>query len=81
VADCIAGDLEHGAIVHSVARKFLDDILLVSEEEILGAVHELETAGVRVEPGAAAAYAAVRAPRFHRYWENCNVCVVISGGP
>jgi len=80
VADCIAGDLEEGAIIRDVARDLLADVLLVSDAEIVRAVQELENAGVTVEPGAASAYAAIRAPRYRQLLAKHKVCVVISGG-
>jgi threonine dehydratase len=80
VADCIAGDLEGGAIIRDVAHEMLADVFLVSDAEIASAVRELEETGITVEPGAAAAYAAIRAPRHRQILAKHKLCVVISGG-
>ncbi|ONF75021.1 pyridoxal-phosphate dependent enzyme [Amycolatopsis keratiniphila] len=80
VADCISGDLERRAIIRSIARNFIDDILLVEELEIIGATKELEAMGIMVEPGAAVGYAAIQTARFRRSWDGHRVCVIVSGG-
>lgn len=79
-ADCIAGDLEEGAIIRDVAKELLTDVFLVSDAEIASAVRKLEGAGIAVEPGAAAAYAAACAPRYEKLLAKHKVCVIVSGG-
>ncbi len=60
LADGLAGPVEAGAITIPLARKYLDDLLLVSEVEIVQAVrHAWLTYGERIEGSAATALAAV----------------------
>ncbi|OJF14796.1 PLP-dependent lyase/thiolase [Couchioplanes caeruleus] len=61
VADCLDGDLESGAIVLQLAEDVLDDIVLVSDADLLRAQWELARSGILVEPGPAAAFAGYRA--------------------
>lgn len=58
LADGLAGAVEPGSITFDLLPRALDDVVLVSEEEILQAVqHVLRYAGEIVEPSAAAAVA------------------------
>lgn len=79
VADCLSGDLEPDAIVLDVARDVLDDVVLVSEHEMLEAAADLESIGIPTEPGAAAAFAAARKFNTHMPFNN-EICAIISGG-
>lgn len=79
VADCLSGDLEPDAIVLALAHDILDDVVLVSEDEMLTAAADLEAVGISIEVGAAAAFAAARRSGTRRPQYD-KICAIVSGG-
>ncbi|MEV8634894.1 PLP-dependent lyase/thiolase [Streptosporangium sp. NPDC051023] len=79
VADCLTGDLEHGAKILEVARDVLADVLLVDDQEIIEAWERLRAHGVHVEPGAAAGYAGALKDSRSRLGDE-RACVLLTGG-
>lgn len=79
LADALSGEIENGSITLPICRQYLDDVVLVSEEQIAAAMRfMLETQGWVVEGGGAVAVAAVMydvAPR-----DEAPTAVVVSGG-
>jgi threonine dehydratase len=60
IADGIAGNIELETITFPIIQKYVDDLVLVSEEEIRTAIHDLlNREKLLAEGSAAAAYAAV----------------------
>ena len=60
LADALSGDIEAGSITVPICRRYVDDIVLVTEEEIAAAMrYLLEVAGWVVEGGGAVAVAAL----------------------
>lgn len=79
LSDATAGGIEPDAITFDLCRRYLDDYLLVSEEEIKKAIVTLiKTQHLLVEGAAGVALAALlkNADQF----KNKNVVVVLSGG-
>ncbi|MDQ0683761.1 threonine dehydratase [Streptomyces achromogenes] len=74
-AACLDGEPETGAIILEIGRKVLTDVVVVTDDDILEAVADLARAGVLVEPGAAAGYAA-----YLRHAEPVDVAGVILTG-
>ena len=60
-------------------RAFVEDIILVSDDEIIDAVSFLYQAGLVVEPSGAAAFAALRSSKIPDV-KGRRVVVVITGG-
>ena len=79
LADALSGEIEKGSITLPICQRYLDDMLLVSEEQIAAAMRFLlETQGWVVEGGGAVGVAAVMhdiAPR-----NGAPTAVVVSGG-
>ncbi len=79
LADALSGEIEAGSITLPICRRYLDDMVLVSEEQMAAAMRfMLETQGCVVEGGGAVAVAAVMhdvVPRDGR-----ATVVVVSGG-
>ncbi|MHA1616350.1 MAG: threonine ammonia-lyase [Candidatus Njordarchaeales archaeon] len=79
IAEGLHGNLEKGSITFDFIRKYVDDVLLVSEEEIKIAIKELyETEGIIAEGAAAVTLAALK--RYQELFRGRKVCLVISGG-
>ena len=79
LADALSGEIETGSITLPICRRYVDDIVLVSEEQIAAAMRFLlETQGWVVEGGGAVAVAAV----MHDVVPRAEVAtaVVVSGG-
>jgi threonine dehydratase len=79
VSDGTAGGIEEGAITFDLCRRFVDDFVVLEEEEILEALRFLrDHEGLMVEGAAALPTAAVlKAPE--RFADR-TVALVISGG-
>lgn len=79
LADALSGEIEAGSITLPICRRYLDDMVLVSEEQMVAAMRfMLETQGCVVEGGGAVAVAAVMhdvVPRDGR-----ATALVVSGG-
>jgi len=76
LADGLAGDVEDGSVTLDLVSALVDEMRLVSEEEILGALRWCaDVAGEVIEPCAAAALAAWRRDRTQDW-----ACVILSGG-
>ena len=71
--------MQLGAICYNHCKKYVDDILLVSDTEILTSVMTLYNAGLVVEPSGAAAFAALQHGKVADI-NNKTVVVVITGG-
>ncbi|KAJ8411279.1 hypothetical protein AAFF_G00172850 [Aldrovandia affinis] len=68
-----------GALPYTLCRRYVEDIVLVSDEEIRSAVSTLYRSGFLVEPSGAAAFAAVDNDRIPNI-AGRGVVVVLSGG-
>ncbi|XP_013414790.1 uncharacterized protein LOC106176801 [Lingula anatina] len=68
-----------GKITYRLCKQFVEEILLVTDEEIVAAVAALYNAGLKVEPSGAAAFAALMAGKVPDF-EGKNVVVVLTGG-
>ena len=79
LADALSGEIEEGSITLPLCQRYLDDMIMVSEEQMARAMRfMLETQGWVVEGGGAVAAAALMydvAPRDGR-----STAVVVSGG-
>ena len=79
LAEALSGEIENGSITLPICQRYLDDMLLVSEEQIAAAMRfMLETHGWVVEGGGAVGVAAAMhdiAPR-----DGGLTAVVVSGG-
>ncbi len=78
LADALSGDIEAGAITVPICQRYVDDIALVSEEQIADAMRFLLARGWVAEGGGAAGLAAVMSEAFRA--DNRKTAVVISGG-
>jgi threonine dehydratase len=77
LADGLAGPVEEGAITIPLARQYLDDLLLVSEDEIAQAVrYAWQRYGKRIEGSAATALAAALTGKVSAR----PAVIVLSGG-
>jgi threonine dehydratase len=77
LADGLSGPVEENSVTIPILRRYLDDLVLVSEDEIAEAiVYAWRHYGERIEGSAAAALAAVLTGKATAR----PVCVVISGG-
>lgn len=77
-SDATAGGIEPGAITFDICRRFVDDYILVSEEEIKSAVIDLlATQHLLVEGAAGVALAALIKNRAQFYGK--NVVLILSG--
>jgi threonine dehydratase len=78
IADGIAGNIDLRTITFPLIQKYVDDVVLVSEEEIKASMYDLlHREKLLVEGSAAAAYAAAS---FHKIPINGPVVAVITGG-
>ncbi len=77
LADGLAGPVEENAVTIPILRRYLDDLILVSESQISEAIiYAWRQYGERIEGAAAAALAAALAGKVAAR----PVCVVLSGG-
>jgi threonine dehydratase len=78
IADGIAGNIDVQTITFPIIQKYLDDVVLVSEEEIKTAINELlNREKLLAEGSAAAAFAAVATSKVHA---NGPIVAIITGG-
>jgi len=78
IADGIAGNIDVSTITFPIIQKYVDDVVLVSENEIQNAIHELlYREKLLAEGSAAAAYAAVTNGRVRA---NGPIVALITGG-
>jgi len=78
LSDATAGGIEPGSITFDICRKFVDDYILVSEEEIKNAIINLiKTQHLLVEGAAGVALAALL--KNQEQFINKNVIVILSG--
>ncbi|HLB43138.1 MAG TPA: threonine/serine dehydratase [Gammaproteobacteria bacterium] len=78
LSDATAGGIEPGAITFDICKKFVDDYILVSEEEIKNAIISLiKTQHLLVEGASGVALAALL--KNAQQFEGKNVVVVLSG--
>ncbi|KAJ8245658.1 hypothetical protein GJAV_G00273080 [Gymnothorax javanicus] len=68
-----------GALPYALCRRYVEEIVLVSDEEIRSAVSTLYRSGLLVEPSGAAAFAAVANDRIPDI-SGKTVVVILSGG-
>ena len=79
LADALSGEIETGSITLPICQRYLDDMRLVSEEQIAAAMRfMLETLGWVVEGGGAVGVAAVMYDLMPR--DGAPTAVVVSGG-
>ncbi|KAG7276369.1 hypothetical protein CRUP_014401 [Coryphaenoides rupestris] len=71
---------EGGTLPYQLCRRHVDQIVLVSDEEIKAAVSALYRSGLVVEPSGAAAFAAVSAGDRIPDMAGKNVVCILSGG-
>ncbi len=78
IADGIAGNIDLHTITFPIIQKYVDDVVLVSENEIKSAVHDLLLREKLLAEGAAAAgFAAVRAGKIRA---SGPIVIIITGG-
>ncbi|MGH0139031.1 UNVERIFIED_CONTAM: hypothetical protein FKN15_068162 [Acipenser sinensis] len=68
-----------GAITFQICQQYVEEIVLVKDDEIKAAVSTLYRAGIVVEPSGAAAFAAISGNKIPDL-KGKNVVVVLSGG-
>ncbi|TSK13167.1 putative serine racemase [Bagarius yarrelli] len=68
-----------GALPYALCQKYVKDIVLVTDEEIMSAVSALYTAGLVVEPSGSAAFAALVNDKIPDITDK-NVVIILSGG-
>jgi threonine dehydratase len=79
LADALSGEIEDGSITLPICQHYLDDVLLVSEEQVAKAMRlMIETQGWIVEGGGAVAVAAVMHDVVPR--DGKVTAIVVSGG-
>ncbi len=79
IAEGLHGNIEHGSITFDFVKKYIDEILLVSEEDIKESIRELYyEEGILLEGAAAVTLAALK--RYIRKFRDKRVCLVFSGG-
>jgi threonine dehydratase len=77
LADGLAGAVEHGSITIPLVRSFVDDIVLVTEEQVAQAIaYAWEKHGQKIEGSAAVSLAAV----LHGHVKEKPAAAIISGG-
>ncbi len=70
-----------GSHTWPIIHRLVDDILTVSEPEIIEAMRLIwERTKQLIEPSAAVAVATLQTNRFRNEFQSCNVAVVLSGG-
>lgn len=69
-----------GKMCFAECRKYVKDILLVSDEDLKEATSVLYRSGVVAEPAGAAAFAALIKGKVPETLEGKEVCVVVTGG-
>ena len=78
IADGIAGNIDLQTITFPVIQRYVDDVVLVSEDEIQSAIfHLLNQEKLLAEGSAAAGFAAVAADKLHG---NGPIVAIITGG-
>ena len=68
-----------GACTYRHCRRFVDDVLLVSDQEILETMFFLHSKGLYVEPSGSAAFAALRHGKVPDT-AGRNIVVMVTGG-
>ena len=79
LADGLHGNVEENSITFDFVQKYVDEIILVSEEDIRQAIKfSLEKLGILIEGSAAVTIASI----LNKKWKSSgkNVCLIISGG-
>ena len=79
LADGLHGNIEENSITFDFVQKYVDEIILVSEEDIKQAIKfSLEKLGILIEGSAAVTIASI----LNKKWKSSgkNVCLIISGG-
>jgi len=78
IADGIAGNIDLQTITFPIIQKYVDDVVLVSEDEIKTAIHDLlNREKLLAEGSAAAAFAAVTTGKVHA---DGPIVAIITGG-
>ena len=79
LAEALSGDIEHGSMTVPICRRYLDDVVLVAEEQIASAMRFLvDVQGWVVEGGGAVGVAALLQGAIPR--DGKITAVVVSGG-
>ncbi|MGQ4892645.1 MAG: threonine ammonia-lyase [Candidatus Njordarchaeia archaeon] len=79
IAEGLHGNVEDGSITFDFVKKFVDDIVLVDEEEILNAMRSLYISeGLIIEGASAVTLAALY--RYKERFRGRKICLVLSGG-
>lgn len=68
-----------GALPYAMCQKYVEEIVLVTDDEIKSAISALYKAGLVVEPSGAAAFAALVNDRIPDITDR-NVVIILSGG-
>lgn len=78
LSDATAGGIEPGAITFDICRQFVDDYVLVSEEEIKNAIIRMvKTQHLLIEGASGVALAAFL--KIHKKFKEKNIVVILSG--
>jgi len=80
IAEGLHGNVEENSITFEFVKRYVDDILLVEEKEIMEAIKELYyLEGIVVEGAAAVTLAALK-KYIDLFSKMSNICLVLSGG-
>lgn len=79
IANCLVCCPPPGTLPYELCQRYVEEIVLVSDEEIKAAVSTLYRAGLLVEPSGSAAFAAIANDRIPDI-AGRNVVVILSGG-
>ena len=79
IAEGLHGNIEDGSITFKFVKEHVDEIFLVSENEIKKAIRDLyELEGILIEGAAGVTLAALE--KYKTYFKGRNMCLVLSGG-
>ncbi len=79
LAEGLHGNIEEGSITFNFVKKYVDEILLVSEDDLRDAIRDLYyKEGILIEGAAAVTLAALK--KYADKFRKKKVCLVLSGG-
>ena len=69
-----------GEIPYQLCKQYVEDVLLVSDDEMVQCMKELYNRGLKVEPAGSAAMTALLAGKIKENLQGKKVVVVLTGG-
>ena len=69
-----------GEIPYQLCKQYVEDVLLVSDDEMVQCMKELYNRGLKVEPAGSAAMTALLAGKIKENLHGKKVVVVLTGG-